>query len=102
MRRDEEVRFWVGAATLGNAEQILRERGTTIEAFLTFQLRGLTRKAKVYHLREQLTFGKYEGEFLEDIIRTEPGYITWCLRNLVNFVIDPIALELLSQMGEDL
>jgi hypothetical protein len=30
---------------------------------------------------DQLTFGKYEGAFIEDILSTDPSYIAWIYLN---------------------
>jgi len=30
---------------------------------------------------ERLPFGKYKGEFIEDVIELRPSYIAWCVSN---------------------
>jgi hypothetical protein len=38
-----------------------------------------------YGLYNRMDFGQYEGEYVQDVIRLDPGYITWCLKNVKGF-----------------
>lgn len=38
---------------------------------------------------ETFTFGKYKGQRVEDIIRTNTGYVTWALKNVKGFILTP-------------
>jgi len=52
----------------------------------------------VVALDDILTFGKYEGEQLEDLIIDHPDYIEWLINNDV-IQFDEEALELISSLG---
>ena len=87
---------------LKRANEILAERGTTMEQWLKLQLKSLIKHRRVYNIREKLTFGKYEGEIVEDVIRADPSYMSWCLRTIAGFALSFDGLELLSTMDVDL
>lgn len=84
------------------AQQILDERGTDFSSFIRMQLKTLTKHSRFYGLADRYTFGKYDGEYMEAVIRTDPDYVAWCLRTVAGFGLTPEALEVLSQMGVDL
>jgi hypothetical protein len=43
---------------------------------------------KKYYSDTKLTFGKYEGKVIEEILHSDPEYIEWCMINLDHFHID--------------
>ena len=48
-----------------------------------------------------LTFGKYKGKTILQVIKEKPAYIVWCVRNIKNFNIDnTLAKELCRQYDE--
>jgi len=87
---------------LKKAETILAERGTSMEQWLKLQMKTLIKHSRLYGLRDKISFGKYDEEFIEDIIRADPSYIAWCLRTVAGFTLTIEALELLSEMGVEL
>lgn len=48
---------------------------------------------KVYTQNSLLKFGKYNGSILEDIAKTDPNYINWCIINLDHFYVSEGAIE---------
>lgn len=50
-------------------------------------------------LKCQITFGKYNGKLLEDIINSDPSYVEWQLRENDKFVISKKAAEILKSKG---
>jgi hypothetical protein len=48
---------------------------------------------KEYTQNSLLKFGKYNGSILEDIAKTDPNYINWCIINLDHFYLSEEALE---------
>ena len=52
-------------------------------------------------INSTLTFGKYKGKTVLQVIDENPSYIVWCIRNVTNFSIDPIlSKELCRQYDE--
>ena len=35
-----------------------------------------------YGLYNRLKFGKYKGEYVQDVIEKDPDYLLWCLDNI--------------------
>lgn len=48
----------------------------------------------VFGLKDNLTFGKYKGERVEDVIKDNKAYISWCLDNVQFFKLSEEALAL--------
>jgi hypothetical protein len=48
---------------------------------------------KTYQLHSVLKFGQYKGESINEVIKTDPEYIVWCLKNLKHFMISPEVIE---------
>jgi hypothetical protein len=48
-----------------------------------------------------LTFGKFKGKTILQVIEENPAYIVWCIRNVKNFTIDNnLSKELCKQYDE--
>jgi hypothetical protein len=48
-----------------------------------------------------LSFGKFKGKTILQVIDEKPAYIVWCIRNVVGFFIDPtLSKELCKQFDE--
>src|SRR5215475_997612 len=58
----------------------LGNRGTDISTYLQLHLRSFARAKAVLHLKDTMNFGKYFGESVENVVRTDPGYITYCMK----------------------
>lgn len=98
----QEVTFQIPKTLLRKAEAILEARGSNLEAFIRLNLKSLVRCEKFYGLADVMNFGKFRGEVIEDIIRGEPRYVAWCLREVAGFVLTIEALSLLEDMEIDL
>ncbi len=48
---------------------------------------------KIYTLTDVLSFGKYKGKTVVDVIERNHKYIAWCLANLTHFGLDAAAEE---------
>lgn len=81
--------------------QILEARGSTFDDFVRLQCLRLTKNEKFYDLTDKLTFGKYRGELIETVIRGDPEYMIWCLKNVTGFGLTPEALGILEETGVD-
>jgi hypothetical protein len=42
-------------------------------------------------LEDELTFGKHKGKTIEKVCEDTPYYIQWCLENVSDFTLDPMA-----------
>ncbi len=42
----------------------------------------LSRTARIFGLKDKLTFGKYRGHTLDDVARRNPEYIAWMRSNV--------------------
>ena len=58
----------------------LSARGLKLEKYIEMTLRAFDRQKNILHLRDKINFGKYYGEVVEDVVRMDPGYISWCLQ----------------------
>lgn len=79
-------------------EEILRERQISLEVITRLALRNMSQRGRHYKIGDRLRFGKYNREPLEDIIRADPDYITWCLDNMKGFTMSYEALDLMDVM----
>lgn len=50
----------------------------------------------IYKPDDTLTFGKHEGEKLEDVIVDDPTYVAWCCDEIDGFELDEEAAQLLE------
>lgn len=48
---------------------------------------------KIYNLESTLSFGKFKGKTLSEILSIQPSYIKWCIMNLDHFVLPQDVLE---------
>lgn len=47
-------------------------------------------------MKTKLTFGKYKGQNIDDVIQHNPLYIIWCLDNVLGFELSEIQHEKLT------
>ena len=71
------------------------ERGMDLSTLVRLFLRNMAVKSNYYGLDTALRFGKYNGETVETIIRFDPSYIEWCLKNIEGMHLSEEALDLL-------
>lgn len=99
--KENSVTVILPQALYRKALAILENRGTTFDDFVRLSLRRLVKNEKFYGLGDKFTFGKFEHETIEMVIRTEPTYLVWCLKNVDGFALTIEALELLTTMDVD-
>lgn len=49
---------------------------------------------------DRLTFGKYEGSFIEDVLSIDPGYIAWVYLNTSNKLDETVKRHLVTNLLE--
>ena len=55
------------------------------------------------NIHEKLTFGKFKGMSVLDVLDKQPSYLVWCVRNVPFFKIDEgLKKELIRQYEEHL
>jgi hypothetical protein len=74
----------------------LQEKGLTLSDFVRMNARSFIRMPPVFNLDTKVTFGKFSGETMENVIRLAPSYVVWCMENIAGFAIGPDALKMLS------
>lgn len=50
----------------------------------------------IWVLEDTLSFGKYKGVMLDEVIVEHPTYVTWCLDEIDGFELDEEAMQLLE------
>ncbi|MGE4420550.1 MAG: hypothetical protein AB7D38_12085 [Sulfurimonas sp.] len=50
----------------------------------------------VYGLKSTLRFGKHKDKTILTVLKEDPGYIEWCLKNITNFSISDTVMQQLS------
>lgn len=77
---------------------LLEKRGVAVDVFVRMGLRNVVRKSMFHFFDTPLAFGKYRGETLGDVIKVDPGYILWALKNMDRFEIDDDSAALLNSI----
>lgn len=54
-------------------------------------------KVKLYTEESKLDFGKYSGKLLTELIKINPSYLKWCVKNVSWFVIPDSILQILFE-----
>lgn len=54
-----------------------------------------------FYLETVFTFGKYEGDTVEEIAAFDPSYIEWCIIELDGFYIDEGLIQKLTSTYEN-
>ena len=85
---------------LADAAVIFDKRGTNLETFVRLHLRAMTRYKSILTLKDTMSFGKYYGERVEDVVRTNPAYMVWLLAQEGATKFDTDVLELLEQIAK--
>lgn len=82
-------------------EALCEDRGLTSEQMFRVMLRSFTRRKVFFTLQDELNFGKYNGLNVEEVIRADPRYVNWLLRESNWFRLAPGAQGLLEELGEE-
>lgn len=60
------------------------------------------RQPKTYTLEDELSFGKYQGKALKEVIDTNAGYVVWMIDEIEWFSVDDEADDYLEGIiGQD-
>ena len=54
----------------------------------------------IYDLDDQISFGKYSGKTIKEILDINPDYFCWCIENLGSFALSAEAMAVLSAAVE--
>jgi len=81
--------------------ETLEARGTNLATYVQLHLRAFSRSKAILGLSDKMSFGKYFGEVVENIVRADPGYIVYCigLNGSTKFGVD--VMELLEALEPD-
>lgn len=77
-------------------EKLAAQRDTTISELIRVASHNLIRRSSFYDLDTRLGFGKYHDEAMETVIRCDPGYVSWCAKNMEKFELSAKCLALLE------
>ena len=55
-----------------------------------------------YRLTDQMSFGKYKGELIRDVMRKDPQYIEWAMDNTNKLSLDDEALDWFAELQMNL
>lgn len=78
--------------------QHLKSRGLHVNDFMRLAVRNSMRGINTYGLRDIVRFGKYHGEPMEVVIRTDPSYVSWALRKMEGFNLTEDAMDLFDRI----
>ena len=79
-------------------EKLAAQRGTSISELVRVASHNLMRRSSFYDLGTRVGFGKYHEETMETVIRCDPGYVSWCSRNMEKFELSAECLALLEHV----
>lgn len=85
-------------------EPLLLERDLTLDEVVRLYLRALvttSERSRALDLRSEMPLGKFKGEELAVVIRSEPKYVSWLLAEVEGFKLAPDALALLEQVQKE-
>lgn len=54
-------------------------------------------KNKTFTIDDIITFGRYKGEYISDIIKDDPNYLAWCIDSIDWFDVDAYLEELIYE-----
>lgn len=78
-------------------EAIAAAKGMSVELLIGLALHGITTSTnREFSPASKITFGKYVGVPLGDVIENDPHYALWCLRNIDWFRMNGAASEALA------
>jgi len=100
-RKKSTVRrtFELDRALLESIETDLEQRGSTLDAWLRLELIAyVSSRRPALGLEDMIWFGRYRGAKMEELIRTRPDYIEWCLRKVDGFQLKTESERLLQDV----
>lgn len=95
---DHEMYVRLPAELVSGLTRLSSQRGVGIEVLIRVALMNLAARHRYYELHSFLTFGKYSGEMMENIIRADPSYVRWMIVNMESINLSEGCLILLDAM----
>lgn len=99
MARQATLTIKLDGALKREVTKLFKERGTSVETFIRLQLKAMTCDKTILRLEDKMNFGKYYGEPVEDVVRTNPGYVSWILANSSTPKFGPDVIALLEELN---
>lgn len=94
----ETVTIELPLALARSLRRTSQQRGVDLSTFVRVALANLNRRSMLHDLETPFAFGKYRDEATENVIRCDPSYVQWCLRNMERFELSSGALALLERV----
>lgn len=57
-------------------------------------------KNKIYELDEVFSFGRYKGKTVRELLKENPGYVDWIIRNVDSFALSEEAMQQALEITE--
>jgi len=73
--------IWLDADLVEQSSARLNERGLDLEEYVALMLRMMLRSKAVINLTDRMPFGKYAGELVDLVARSDPAYLIWLTNN---------------------
>lgn len=93
-----KVTVQLPVAMLETLGAMAKKSGVDISTLVRVSLHNLAKRGSYYDLSTKMLFGKYASETLETVIRCDPGYINWAMKNVDGFEVSEAGLNLLSEI----
>jgi hypothetical protein len=97
-KEDEELLVRLPSAVVRSLKKSAEQRGIEVSDFIRLGLVGLSRKSKYMDIDTIFRFGKYSGETLGIVVKIDPSYVYWCMKNLEGFILSTEAEGLLLEI----
>ena len=56
----------------------------------------MSKNGRLFEISDDFTFGKHEGESVDEVIVDDPEYVEWCLNEIDGFDLDEEGHQLLA------
>jgi hypothetical protein len=96
--KEEELSVRLSSAVIRSLKRSAEQRGIEVSDFIRLGLIGLSRKSKYMDVDTIFSFGKYYGETLGIVVKVDPSYVYWCMKNLEGFILSTEAEGLLLEI----
>lgn len=81
-------------------EKLETDRGLKLETYISMYLRVMLRNKNILNLQDEMPFGKFSGEIVENVVRAEPDYIAWLIAQGGKTNFSPEVIQLCAEMKE--
>jgi len=100
-KRSKELLVEIPRNLYEEVNKLATDRDITVGDIVRLYFRTLVTANKskaVIDLKDEMPFGKFQGETLEIIIKAEPKYVLWMIKNNERFEIAPDAMKLMEEI----